>query len=199
MTTPDQVLGFWFGEQTDPAAISRDKSALWWGKSPETDRDIRQRFGVTLERAARGDLDAWTNTAAGTVALILVLDQFSRVIDRDKPGMFANDAKARALSLQLIESGRDLELPAMQRAFATMPLMHAEELALQDLGVERFRRLAADMPESERAPFQAFHQFAIRHRDIVARFGRFPHRNATLGRTSSAEELEFLLTPGSSF
>lgn len=199
MTTPDDVLEFWF-----PADGAR-ANALWWGKNPQLDAEIRERFGPTLAAAKAGQLDAWAADARGRVALIIVLDQLSRNIFRNDPRTYEADEKALALALEAIEIGHDRELPATQRLFFYMPLEHSEELEHQERCVELMRKLAADVAAEpgvdpgRREQFAGFIGYAVQHRDIVARFGRFPHRNALLGRASTAEELEFLTQPGSSF
>lgn len=199
MTTPDDVLEFWFPPDNARA------NALWWGKDARLDAEIGERFGATLEAAKAGKLDAWRASARGRAALIIVLDQLSRNILRGDPRTYEADELARSLTLEGIELGHDRELPPMQRLFFYMPLEHSEELEHQERCVELMRQLAADVAaepgvDPDRAKrFAGFIDYAVRHRDIVARFGRFPHRNALLGRTSTAEELEFLTKPGSSF
>ncbi|EDM77003.1 hypothetical protein PPSIR1_15920 [Plesiocystis pacifica SIR-1] len=196
---PSDVLEFWFPD--DP--IQAD--ALWWGKSPETDESIRARFGDARERAKAGELDAWAEQPAGRMALIILLDQMSRNLFRGDAETYAADAKAVALCLDGLERGHDQALPFIQRLFFYMPLEHAEDLGQQERCVELVRALAdavrADPGISEAVVqrYDNFVDFAVRHRDIVARFGRFPHRNAILGRDSTAEEAEFLTQPGSSF
>lgn len=200
MTTPDEVIAYWFGPDADPATVAAAKSKLWWGKSEETDREILERFGPSLERAAAGELDAWCETPRGTLALIIVLDQFSRVIHRGTGRMFENDARAQGLCTGLLDREADRALPPIHRVFAYMPLMHAETVDLQERGVQAFERLADEADaEASKETFANFVKFAVMHRDIVARFDRFPHRNALLGRASTPEELEFLEQPNSSF
>jgi uncharacterized protein (DUF924 family) len=199
VSTPDAVLEFWF--PTDNARAN----ALWWGKNPQLDAEIRDRFGATLAAAKAGQLDDWAATARGRVALIIVLDQLSRNIHRGDPQTYDADEQARALTLEGVALGHDRELPAIQRLFFYMPLEHSEQLEHQERCLELVRGLADDVAAepgvdaARRDRFVGFIDFAIRHRDIVARFGRFPHRNALLGRSSTAEELEFLEQPGSGF
>ena len=199
VTTPDDVLEFWFPPDSTRA------NAMWWGKDPRLDAEIRERFGPTLAAAKAGELDGWTATARGRAALIIVLDQLSRNIFRGDPRTYEADAQACALTLAGVRLGQDRELDPMQRLFFYMPLEHSEELEHQETCVELMKGLAADVAaeagvdpaRSDR--FVGFIDYAVRHRDIVARFGRFPHRNALLGRESTAEEIEFLKQPGSSF
>lgn len=194
MSTIAAILDFWLGpveERDAPAAAYR---ARWWKKDPALDQELRERFGGVLEQASVGDLDHWSESARGRLALVIVLDQFTRNIHRDEPTMYDNDDRALALTDAALSRNEDQQLKLAERQFLYMPLMHAEALAPQKRCVELFEQLARE------ADHHRDHvDYAIRHRDIIARFGRFPHRNGILGRTSTAEELEFLLKPGSSF
>jgi uncharacterized protein (DUF924 family) len=192
VTTPREVLEFWFGAPGSPEHGTRRPE--WFRKDPAFDALVAQRFGPALEAALAGRLDAWAADASGTLALILVLDQFTRNSFRDTPRAFAGDPQALALARGLVARGADRTLPTLQRPFAYLPFEHAEDLAVQQESVRLFEALAAAAPDEAESL-----DYAIRHRDIVARFGRFPHRNAILGRTSTAEELEFLRQPGSRF
>jgi uncharacterized protein (DUF924 family) len=199
VSTPEAVLEFWFPRDNARA------NALWWGKDPQLDAEIRERFGLTLSAAKAGQLDEWAASARGRVALIIVLDQLSRNIHRGDAKTYEADERARSLTLDGVARGHDRELAPIERMFLYMPLEHSEQLADQEQCVALIRQLAADVaaePDVEpgrRDRFAGFIDYAVRHRDIVARFGRFPHRNALLGRESTAEELEFLRQPGSSF
>lgn len=199
MSTPDAVLEFWFPPDSARA------NALWWGKDPRLDAEIRERFGATLAAAKAGQLDDWAATPRGRVALIIVLDQLSRNIHRGDPQTYDADEHARKLTLDGIELGHDRELSGIERLFFYLPLEHSEQLEHQEQVVELMRRLAEDVAAEpgadakQRGQFAGFIDYAIQHRDIVARFGRFPHRNALLGRESTAEELAFLQQPGSGF
>lgn len=199
MTTPDDVLDFWF-----PADSAR-ANKLWWGKDAGLDAEIRERFAATLAAASAGELDGWVATARGRLALIVVLDQLSRNIHRDHADAYAADAQAREHSLAAIAAGQDLEIAPERRLFVYLPLEHSEELADQERCVELFRGLAEavarepEVTQARRELFANYVKYAVAHRDIVARFGRFPHRNALLGRASTDEEREFLTQPGSSF
>jgi uncharacterized protein (DUF924 family) len=199
VSTPDAVLEFWFPPDNARA------NALWWGKDPRLDAEIRERFGTTLAAAKAGQLADWTESARGRIALIIVLDQLSRNIHRGDPRTYEADEQARSLTLDGLARGHDRELAAIERLFFYMPLEHSEQLDHQEQCLALMRQLAADVaaePNVEparRDRFVGFIDFAVRHRDIVARFGRFPHRNALLGRVSSPEELVFLTQPGSGF
>jgi uncharacterized protein (DUF924 family) len=186
------VLSFWFG------AAGRPREE-WFRASDAFDAEIRSRFGEALERAARGDLDDGKSTPRGRLALVVLLDQCSRNAFRGRPGAFAQDARARALALEGIDAGEDRGLAPLERSFLYMPLLHAEDAALQDRSVTLFEELARAAPPEVAGYLEKSAKFARAHRDIVARFSRFPHRNAILGRESTAEEAEFLSQPGSAF
>ncbi len=191
VATPRDVLDFWFG-----TADAFD--ARWFNGGQAFDREIGERFGATIDAALAGELDAWTATTDGALALIVVLDQFTRNVHRGTPRAFAGDARALALAQALIAGGADRALPPLRRWFVYLPLEHAEDLALQDACVARFEALLAEAGAQREAIASAL-DYARRHRDVIARFGRFPHRNAILGRASTAEELDFLRQPGSRF
>jgi len=180
LADPDAVLRFWFEEldQQD-----------WWRKDSELDQRIRDRFAPTLEAAARCELFRWRGSARGCLAEVIVLDQFSRNIHRDTAAAFANDPLALALAQEAVARGCDQELPASQRTFLYMPYMHSESALIHD---EALRLFAAPGLEQNL-------DFERRHKAIIDRFGRYPHRNAMLGRESTALELAFLKEPDSSF
>jgi uncharacterized protein (DUF924 family) len=185
------VLDFWFLPASDPAhGQSRPE---WWSKNTAFDTAITTRFGPLLDEALAGGLRDWGREPHSALARIIVLDQFTRNAFRDTPRAFAGDALAQEATVAMIEGGQDRLLKPVERWFAYMPLQHAEDLALQERAVGLFSALAKD-PGYENAL-----DYAMRHRDIVARFGRFPHRNRILGRESTPEEIEFLKQPGSSF
>lgn len=186
----DEVLRFWF----DPAVQAR-----WFASDGAFDAQVRERFGDTLEAAVRGELDGWTATPDGWLALLIVLDQFSRNIHRDDAKAWAQDRQSQALALAGIARGDDQRLAPLQRLFAYLPLEHAEDLVLQDHCVQLFERLADQLPEAGREPYLGFLDYARRHRDVIHRFGRFPHRNAMLGRVSTPAEQAYLASPGSGF
>ncbi|MBX3607487.1 MAG: DUF924 domain-containing protein [Piscinibacter sp.] len=192
VSTPQAVLDFWFGAPGTPAHGQRRPE--WFRKDPAFDAAIAARFGPLIESALAGRLDTWATDAPSTLALIVVLDQFTRNCLRDTPRAFAGDRQALELARALVGRGADRELPTVQRTFAYLPFEHAEDLAAQREAVRLFEALAAEDPAEAGSL-----DYAIRHRDIVARFGRFPHRNAILGRASTPEEAEFLRQPGSGF
>ena len=174
------ILHFWFTELTPKQHFAKD-AAL--------DEAIRTRFGSVLTAAAKCELFAWRATPEGRLAEVLVLDQFSRNVYRDTPHAFAQDALALVLAQELVASTLDRSLPLAQRSFAYMPYMHSESLAIHTQAVQLFSQPGLENNLS----------FELRHQEIIDRFGRYPHRNAILGRTSTAEELTFLSEPGSSF
>jgi uncharacterized protein (DUF924 family) len=191
--TPQDILDFWFGAPGSPEAGKPRRE--WFVKKDEFDAVIRDRFGAAIEHALAGGLREWdAQGPQGTLARILVLDQFTRNAHRNTPLSFAGDALALAAAKSLVDSGADRELPPLQRAFAYMPFEHAEDAYMQERAVELFGVLAAEHPG-----FDEMLDYAHRHRGVIARFGRFPHRNAILGRASTPEEEEFLRQPGSRF
>lgn len=190
VSTPADVLHFWF----DPAS-----EAHWFARSDAFDADVHHRFGDTLEAARRGDLDFWADTPEGWLALLIVRDQFSRNVYRDDHRAWSTDAGTQAIALAGITRGYDQALPPLQRLFAYLPLEHAEDLALQQHCVKLFERLAASQPEAARARFDDFLDYAWQHHDVIMRFGRFPHRNAILGRANTPAEQAYLSTPGTGF
>ena len=188
MSAPDfvEVLDFWFGVP-DSRERGRPRKS-WFRKSEPFDAEIRRRFLATWERAARGELGGWQTTPLASLALVVTLDQFPRNMFRGTPRAFASDSLALAATRETIARGFDLLLSPVERTFIYLPFEHAEDLAAQRRSLSLFRALD---PEEM--------QYPKRHYEIIARFGRFPHRNAILGRQSTAEEAEFLKQPGSSF
>jgi uncharacterized protein (DUF924 family) len=193
------ILEFWFGDGLDAASVAAARSALWWGKSAESDEAIRRRFGDWVDRAASGELDGWLVTPRGRLALIILLDQFRRNIHRGTPAAFAADGRALQWAKEGIAGGIDDELRPIERVFFYLPLEHSEQLADQRQCVQLYKQLLDEVAPAEKPLFATYLDFAERHREIIERFGRFPHRNAILGRVSTEEELAFLEIPGSSF
>ncbi len=199
METQNSLLAFWFGKSDDDAQTASTHAALWWGKNPDTDAAIRQRFAPLLPAARAGELDSWRATPKGMLALILLTDQIPRNSYRGTADAFAFDDIALALCRQGLAAGQDRALRPIERVFFYLPLEHAEDPAHQAHSVQLFRALADTVPTAQHAVFEPFADYALRHQAVITRFGRFPHRNAILGRTSSAEEIAFLALPGSSF
>jgi len=196
---PENVLAFWFGLPGSAAEIAGRQRKLWFGKTPENDLAVAERFAATLRAAAAGKLDHWANTSRGRLALVIVLDQFPHHIHRDQPQAFATDSQALALSLDALAAAEDRQLAPIERVFLYLPLEHAESIDMQDQSVSLYEKLAREAGADERALFDDFLDYARKHRDVVVRFGRFPHRNEILGRPSTPDELEFLKQPGSRF
>jgi uncharacterized protein (DUF924 family) len=186
------VLDFWFGASTSPVFGTERK--VWFKKNAAFDRLVAGRFGATIERALRGELDAWAETASTALARVLLLDQFTRNAFRGQPRAFAGDAQALAAASAMVGARQDESLPPVVRAFVYMPFEHAEGLAMQNEAVRLFARLATAAPE-----LGHMLDYARRHHAVIERFGRFPHRNALLGRASTVEEIAYLAQPGSSF
>jgi len=197
--TINSILGYWFGANPDEAAYAQERADLWWSKNPVVDGQIRERFEHGIRLAASDRLNHWLAKPAGRLALILLTDQFPRNIYRGTATAFAYDGKALAWALDGLDLKMDRKLRPIERTFFYLPLEHSESVAHQDRSVALFRELAQAVDASRRGPFLEYLNFAERHRDIIKRFGRFPHRNAILGRASTAEELAFLKQPGSSF
>ena len=185
------VLDFWFSDGPDTFRM------VWFTRDEGFDAAIRQRFGALLDPAREGALDGWTETPSGTLALLLVLDQFPRNLHRGTPRAFAADAKARVVAREAVVHRRqDLSLTPTQRVFLYLPFEHGEDMADQDLSVALFEGLR-DSP-AHRAPDGAI-DYAWRHWQVIRRFGRFPHRNAVLGRASTPAETAYLAQPGAGF
>jgi uncharacterized protein (DUF924 family) len=177
---PGSVLTFWFEEITPHQ---------WWASDPDLDALVRQRFNGLLEQAALGELFGWRTSALGRLAEVIVLDQFSRNIHRGTPAAFAQDPMALALAQEALAAGALAQLAPVQRSFLLLPYMHSES---------RLIHAQAERLYAEHAPPEN-HDFELRHKAIIDRFGCYPHRNAVLGRASSEEEIAFLAQPGSSF
>ena len=190
-SSAEAILDFWFGAPDTPE-FGRPRE-LWFTKSAATDALIRDRFGTAVEAALRGELHHWADgDARRALALILLLDQFTRNIHRDSARAFAGDAFALAVAKRLVADGRDRRLAPIERWFAYLPFEHSEGIEDQHESLRLFGELAK---EGLAEPLV----WARKHHDVVARFGRYPHRNELLGRASTAEEIEFLRQPGSRF
>jgi len=176
----NDVLNFWF-EELEPIQ--------WWKKDEVVDRQIGSRFGDIHRQAIAGELEAWRVTPEGRLAEVIVLDQFSRNIHRDTPLAFAFDGMALVLAQEAVRIGADQQMDFEKRVFFYMPYMHSESASVHETAVQLFSRPGAEFN----------HEYELKHKAIIDRFGRYPHRNAILGRESTPEELEFLRQPGSSF
>lgn len=193
------VLSWWFGEATTAKAIADEKAGLWFGYKPEQDAEARERFGEQVEQALAGGLAEWAESPEGWLALVLLLDQLPRMVYRGTAQAFAGDEHAQQLVRDGMAHGGDVLLPPIQRVFIYLVLEHTENLSVQDQAVAHFERLNAIVAPAEQSLFAGFLDYAERHRHVIARFGRYPHRNEMLGRRSSEAELAFLAEPGSRF
>ena len=199
------VLFFWFGPRPYTAARIQQHARLWFGEpdapelTPQTDDLIRERYADLTLTAERGELSTWESSPRRRLALILLLDQFPRNIYRGSARAFAQDLQALSLTVSGMQIGADATLDPVERLFFYMPLMHAESLDVQDESLAAFRRLLDEAPAELRRIFDSNLKYAVAHRDVITRFGRFPHRNQALGRESTPEELEWLATDGENF
>jgi uncharacterized protein (DUF924 family) len=193
------VLHYWFGSSADEAAVAREKGGIWWKSDAAVDDDLRTRFAEAVEMAGRDELHEWPSSPRGLLALIILTDQFPRNIFRNTPRAFFFDPIARAHCRDGIARAFDLQLRPIERVFHYLPLEHSEALPDQDESVSLFGALAREAGATNKDLYAGYLNYAERHREIIARFGRFPHRNRIVGRESTAEEIAFLQTPGSSF
>ncbi len=189
----DEIHAYWFGELDETGHAPPGRHSLWFKASAETDADCRRRFGKLVQRAVAGKLDEWASRDPGLIALVLLLDQFTRNIHRGTPRAFSGDERALALVQRTIESGHHRRLPAIHQVFLYLPLEHCEDREVQEECVTLFEELAVVTGSPQIAEFT---RYAVAHRDVIARFGRFPHRNAILGRDSTPDELAYLQRHG---
>lgn len=199
MIYPQDVLDYWFGPIEETKAYLEGRNAIWWRKNPKVDEEITSRFKSTLEAIAAGKLSEWQTTPEGWCASILVLDQFSRHIYRGTPRSFSQDTLAISLARKGLGENKDQTLHVIQRVFMALPFEHSELLEDQHFAVRYLTELAKKAPLEWRTQIHENADYARQHLRIIERFGRFPHRNAILGRTSTGEEVAFLKEPGSSF
>ncbi|MEA5445137.1 DUF924 family protein [Gammaproteobacteria bacterium AB-CW1] len=196
-----EILSFWFGPEWRQMPLQADPSrnALWWQADPATDKYIRERFGRLTDQALEGGLEPWAHTPLGRLALILLLDQFTRHLYRDQAKAFAGDQRAQLLCLNGLDRGSDQALAPLQRVFFYLPLEHAEDAGLQRRCVQLFQSLLESVPEPDRESYRYYLEFARKHQEVIDRFGRFPHRNKALGRDSSFDEERFMRVEGRGF
>jgi uncharacterized protein (DUF924 family) len=191
VSTSDEILDFWFGREGEEGYGKFRE--VWFTKDPGFDREVRDRFEGAYEEATAGKLDHWKDEAWSCLALIILLDQFPRNMFRGDPKTYATDDKALEAARHAVEHAYDRELPPYGRLFVYLPFEHSEDLEDQRFSVEFFRGLAAEMGSEDLLGY------AVRHLEIIERFGRFPHRNEILERATTPEEAEFLREPDSSF
>ena len=195
----EEILGFWLGDDLESPEALESRFELWFGRDEGFDQEIAARFGGLPSRAERGELRDWENAPRSALALILILDQFPRNLFRDSPRSFEFDHHARRVALTSIERSFDSLLHPLEAAFVYLPLEHAEDPALQERCVQLFARLVGRSPRSSRERFEGLLAYAKRHREVIRLFGRFPHRNDVLGRTSTPAEISYLDAGGESF
>ena len=192
LPTPNDILDFWLGDGMALGWPSKDMNRRWFMGGAALDAEIRSRFGQAVQSALQGALAPWEASLHSRLALVVLLDQFSRNVFRGTARAFDGDAHAQQLTIITLAQQEDQQLPWVGRVFLYMPLMHAENLAMQEKCVACFSQLVANAPAALKPRLQGNLDFAIEHRGIIARFGRFPYRNAVMGRTSSSEEKNFL-------
>jgi uncharacterized protein (DUF924 family) len=199
------VLDFWFGKQPVTPASLDERMRFWFGGGETSaataarDLMLAERFGPLAARAAAGELDSWADSPRQRLALILLLDQLPRSLHRGTAQAFAQDQRAAALTFDGMQQAADATLDAVQRIFFYMPLQHSESLPVQQESVLAYRRLLGEAPAELRRQFEGVAHYAQLHHDLVQRFGRFPHRNAVLGRTDTPEEAAYLAGGGERF
>jgi uncharacterized protein (DUF924 family) len=186
-----EVIEFWFGAPSDPQ--HGKVRPQWFRKDPDFDAEIGRRFGALVAEARAGGLAGWAREERGALALILVCDQFPRNLFRERAEAFSLDVRALALAREMVERGWDRRLAPVKRWFVYLPFEHSESIDDQREAVRRFAALRDD-PEAGGG-----YEWAVKHLEVIERFGRFPHRNEALGRESTPEEIEFLAQPGSRF
>jgi uncharacterized protein (DUF924 family) len=190
--TIEKILEFWFGTFPDAHSSDPKKVDMWFKNGAQYDQEIFASFGSVYESAVQGELDHWLDMPRGKLALIILLDQFSRHLHRGHLESFAQDIKAQEICIDGISAGDDFKLHPVERSFFYLPLEHAEDIERQELSVQAFAQLVQDVPESHQLPFKSSLDYAIRHHYVIEQFGRFPELNEILGRESTAEELEFI-------
>ncbi|GAQ81866.1 hypothetical protein KFL_000930120 [Klebsormidium nitens] len=196
----DEILAFWFGaSDLTKGPPPKKMTQRWFRKDLDFDKLCENKFGPLIERAARGEFASWEEEPASNLALVILLDQFSRNVYRDTPQAFAQDAQALRIAKRAIERGFDQKFGCLERSFFYMPFEHSEDLEDQDRACQLFVDLKSAAPADVAELCDGFHEFAVKHREVILRFGRFPHRNQILGRKSTSEELDFLKQPGSRF
>lgn len=191
------ILKFWF-QETDSEKLGTTMKR-WFDPDKKFDNEIKSKFSDTVEDALNGKLEDWTSTIDGSLALILIYDQFTRNIHRNSGTAYTGDRRALAISKNIISLGYDKDLPLLQRLFLYMPFMHTEDKSAQKQSVELYTELANDAPSEVKKYFKDSLDFAKKHKEIIDTFGRFPHRNKDLGRESTKEENEFLKKKGRGF
>ncbi len=195
----NEILSYWFGEPEDTVSYSQGRSKIWFGGDAETDRDIRQRYLPLLEKFTKGELDHWKQHPKSALALIILLDQFTRNIYRDQAKAYDFDPQSLQLAKDCVDRGIDKQMLCIERVFVYLPYEHSENIEDQKESLKLFEGILQDAPEDLKQSAESYLLFAKKHYDVVAEFGRFPHRNSLLGRESTNEEIKFLEAKGRGF
>jgi len=195
----EDILQFWFGVFPTPYTADASKADMWFKNGASYDSEIFVNFGVDYDKAINGELDHWVDSYRGRLALIILLDQFSRHIHRNTAQAFAQDKKAQELCIDGIAAADDGRCHAIERSFFYLPLEHAEDIVRQDLSVKAYEQLVSDVPVEYKKPFEVTLSFAKSHHLVIEKFGRFPELNEILGRQSTKEEQEFIASGKYSF
>lgn len=196
----ERVLEYWFGDIQAPDDVDEGCKKKWWMGGEAVDREIKEQFSGLVERACAGELDGWASTPRGALALVVILDQFTRNIGRGSAQAFRGDAKALEVCMALVEAGTDRSLRLVERQFLYMPAMHAEDRDVAKRSLELFDNLMVDIQASPKGDkLGDMRKHAKMHADIVLQFGRYPHRNEVMGRETTPEEAAFLADGGPSF
>lgn len=199
MRPSEQILEVWFGEPLDDWSVRPELAKRWFIKDPAFDQELKDRFGAWNARAIAGEFDEWCESPRGCLALVILLDQFTRQIHRGSPLAWSADTRALELAERAVARGDDQKVRPIERVFFYLPFEHAESRIAQERSVELFKRLLDETPEQHRPMYQEFYDYAVAHKVIIDRFGHFPHRSEILGRPLTEEEREFLKQPNSSF
>ncbi|MDK1024320.1 MAG: DUF924 family protein [Gammaproteobacteria bacterium] len=195
----EDIIEFWFSDSLDSPESARNRSKFWYVSNSVTDDEIRTQFGPVLEAAHNGLISDWEASPEGALALVILLDQFSRNIYRGDAKAYSGDELALAIAKRAVQSGFDQDLPGLQRLFLYHPLHHSEQISDQEKAVALFQNVEDQSPEDWREFLHGFTKFAIHHKDVVTRFGRFPHRNKILHRRNTKEEQAYLDGGASSY
>ena len=195
----EDILEFWFGFFPTPYTADVSKTDMWFKNGSSYDSEIFIKFGVDYDRATKGELDHWADSHRGRLALIILLDQFSRHIHRGTAKSFAQDEKAQVLCIDGLGAGDDAKMHAIERSFFYLPLEHAEDLEKQKLSIRAFEQLVLDVPELYRKNFEVTLSFAKSHQYVIEKFGRFPELNEIFNRDSTTDELAFIASGKYSF
>jgi uncharacterized protein (DUF924 family) len=195
----EKILEFWFGTFPNAWSVDASRYDMWFENGPAYDSEIFSCYGSDYFRAVEGEIDHWAQSPRGRLALIILLDQFSRHIHRGSAEAFAQDKRSQRICIEGIAAGDDLNLHPFERSFFYLPLEHAEDIDLQNLSVKAFKQLLEDVPSAYRKPFEATLEWAEKHQYVIEQFGRFPELNEILGRSSTEEEIAFIKSGEYSF